>query len=211
MRDSATSAQTTIIDLIRHGEPDGGIKFRGSQDDPLSARGWSQMESAITPADEWDVVVASPLKRCRIFAEHIAATRNLPCHIEPELREISFGEWEGKTADLIEKEYGDLIRRFWADPLNNTPPGAEPLSAFQARVLSGWSRWLDNLEGQRVLVVCHGGTIRMLLAEVLGTPLEKSFAGVAIPFACRSRIRIDQTEHGRFSAMVSHSPLITND
>lgn len=208
MRDSATAAKTIYIDLIRHGEPEGGVKFRGSLDDPLSNLGWSQMESAITSTDQWDVVVASPLKRCRAFAEHVASTNNLPCHIEPELREISFGEWEGKTADVIEKESGDLIRQFWADPLNNTPPGAEPLTRFQTRVISGWNRWLDNLEGKRVLMVCHGGTIRMILAEVLGIPLEKSFAGVAIPFACRSRIRIDQTEYGRFSAMVSHSPLI---
>nr|WP_297797837.1 alpha-ribazole phosphatase family protein [uncultured Marinobacter sp.] len=195
---------TTTIDLIRHGEPAGGPMFRGSQDDPLSALGWQQMQAAISNKDEWDLVVTSPLLRCRRFAEQLATDRQLPLEHDERLREISFGDWEGMTADAILADAPEALTRFWNDPVAHPPPGGESMSEFHARVRDGWHHWCREAAGQRVLVVCHGGVIRMILAEVMGIPLNRSFSAMAVPYACRSRLRIDQSEHGVFSSLLSH-------
>lgn len=201
------SEHRTIIDLIRHGEPEGGPKFRGAQDDPLSELGWQHMAQAMREDDQWDAMISSPLRRCREFAQKLAAERNLPLAIEEGFREVSFGEWEGKTSAAVAEAYGDHLKNFWSNPVDHTPPGGEALGIFHRRVIESWSALLDRYSGQKVLLVCHGGIIRMVLAEVLGIPLERSFSGFAVPFACRSRIRIDRTSHGTFSALLSHTPL----
>lgn len=197
----------TIVDLLRHGEPQGGAKFRGSLDDPLSELGWQQMRKAIQHDDQWDVILSSPLQRCRAFADAIAAERRLPLSVEDGMREVGFGEWEGKTSAEVADSYGDHLKRFWSDPLANTPPGGEALGILHERVTACWNNLLQEHQGKKVLLVCHGGIIRVLLAEVLGIPLERSFSGFAVPFACRSRIRVDRSEHGTFHALLSHRPL----
>lgn len=195
---------TTTIDLIRHGEPAGGPMFRGSQDDPLSDLGWQQMRSAISDTDEWDLVVTSPLLRCRRFAEQLATDRQLPLERDERLREISFGDWEGMTADAILADAPEALNRFWNDPVAYPPPGGEAMVGFHSRVRDAWYHWCREAAGRRVLVVCHGGVIRMILAEVMGIPLNRSFSALAVPYACRSRVRIDQSEHGVFSSLLSH-------
>ena len=89
----------TTIDLIRHGEPVGGSKYRGQTDDPLSEKGWAQMRAALVGHQPWEVVVTSPLVRCRAFAEELAARLALPLEVDARLMEIGFGEWEGRTAE----------------------------------------------------------------------------------------------------------------
>ncbi|MDY6814987.1 MAG: histidine phosphatase family protein [Pseudomonadota bacterium] len=199
---AATS--TTLIDLIRHGEPRGGQRFRGTLDDPLSERGWQQMHAAITEEDRWDVIVSSPMQRCRFFAEEVASARGIPLHIAEDLREVCFGVWEGLTADAISERYGDDLARFRANPATFTPPEGEPMGDFRDRVVRSFRHWQTALAGQRVLVVCHGGVIRMILGDVLGVSLERSFVSVSVPYASRSRIRVDQSKHGEFRSLLSH-------
>ena len=59
------------IDLLRHGQPDGGDRFRGVRDDPLSETGWQQMRTSVNEMASWDVVVTSPLRRCADFAAEL--------------------------------------------------------------------------------------------------------------------------------------------
>ena len=197
---------TTVIDLIRHGEPEGGQMFRGSKDDPLSDTGWQQMIAAIAEGDQWDAIVSSPMQRCQHFAQQLADEHRIPLHIEKDLREIGFGEWEGLTAGQIQERYGDHLNRFWQDPIAFRPPGGEAVTDFYQRTIDSFDRWQQTLAGKRVLVVCHGGVIRMVLANVLGIPLERSFTGFAVPYACRSRIQVDQSEFGVFRSLISHQP-----
>ena len=197
---------TTMIDLIRHGEPEGGPMFRGSQDDPLSAKGWQQMQAAVTGDDHWDAIVSSPMTRCQRFAEKLAEQRQLPLYIDEDLREIGFGEWEGLTAEQVQQGYGDQLNRFWQDSINHLPPGGEAIADFHERVIRGFNRWQEQLAGQKILVVCHGGVIRMILADILGIPLAKSFTGFAVPYACRSQVRVDQSEFGVFRSLISLAP-----
>lgn len=196
---------TTFVDLIRHGEPDGGPMFRGSKDDPLSPQGWQQMKDAIAPDDHWDAILTSPLLRCGEFARTLAGQSDTPLHSDERLREIGFGDWEGLTAEAIQQRYGqDRLASFWADADSNAPPGGEPFGDFQGRVQAAWEDWTDRLRGQRVLLVCHGGVIRVVVGHVMGISRDRVLSALSVPYACRSRIRLDHTPYGKLSCLVSH-------
>lgn len=199
-----SSNLTTIVDLIRHGEPAGGPMFRGSQNDPLSELGWQQMLAGIANEETWDRVVTSPLLRCRQFAQRLADDRSIPLVQDDRLREISFGAWEGRTAAAIMAEDAEALTRFWADPVAHPPPGGEPMAGFHGRVRDAWHHWCREAAGQRILLVCHGGVIRTILAEVMSMPLSRSFSALAVPYACRSQIRIDHSDHGVLSCLQRH-------
>jgi broad specificity phosphatase PhoE len=152
-----------IAYLMRHGEPMGGVRYRGATDDPLSAAGWAQMQRALTSCGGFDGIVTSPLRRCADFARSLAQRSGLPLAVEPRFREMHFGEWEGQTPQTLMAVCPELLRQFWADPLAHPPPGAEPLDAFRNRVISAWSAHACAFEGQRLLLIVHGGTVRAIL------------------------------------------------
>ena len=180
----------TLIDLLRHGEPEGGVRFRGWVDDPLSSTGWEQMRESAGDTCHWDAVVTSPLLRCAEFARELAARHGLPVAVDERFKEMGFGEWEGKTPAEVAQQDAARLENFWRDPVNFPPPGGESLAAVQARVAEGWQDLLAQHGGRRVLLVCHGGVIRLVLAQALEIPLANLFR-LHVPFAALSRVRVD--------------------
>ncbi|WP_303905475.1 histidine phosphatase family protein [Thiohalomonas denitrificans] len=181
---------STTIDMIRHGEPVGGRKYRGQIDDPLSEKGWRQMREAVGDDCPWDAIVSSPLLRCRAFAAELAKQNAIALAYDARLKEIGFGEWEGKTAKTLMDEDPDILMRFWSDPLNNTPPGAETLVEFQNRIITVWHSILDEYAGRHILIVGHAGQMRMVIRHVLEMPLDRMFR-IQVPNAGVTRIRVD--------------------
>ena len=139
-----TAEPSHFFDLLRHGEPEGGDRFRGTRDDPLSETGWEQMRATVDGICPWDMIVSSPLKRCAAFAEELAQRHQLPLEVEPQLREIAFGEWEGASYQEMRHKHLQAFLDFFRDPLNNTPPGGEPLVACQERVHKAWDHLLQR-------------------------------------------------------------------
>ena len=161
-----------LIHLLRHGETEGGPRYRGSTDDVLTPLGWEQMWAAVSEHC-WDRVVTSPLVRCAAFAQALAERRGIPLEIDGRLREMHFGAWEGRSAAEIMAEDTDALTRFWQNPATNPPPGGEPLAEFQARVIKAWREIVRANSGQRVLLVSHGGPIRVVLCEIKQHPVER--------------------------------------
>lgn len=195
---------STLIDLIRHGAPEGGPKYRGSLDDPLSHEGWRQMQAAVQGHPAWDAIITSPLKRCAAFAETLGTQLNIPVTLEPRLQEMSFGRWEGRTALEIMKDDRERLVLFWQDPLNHTPPGGEPLMEFHPRVDAAWRDLLAQHKDQSVLVVAHGGVIRMILSLVLQLPLQH-LSRVVVEYASLSRVKMDEVEGRPMPRLVFHA------
>ena len=194
----------TTIDLIRHGEPVGGKKYRGQIDDPLSEKGWAQMRAAVADQHPWDAIVCSSLSRCRAFAEELAARHSLPLEDDSRFMEIGFGEWEGRSAAELLEHDPQALYRFWSDPLNNTPPNAETLADFEMRVINGWNDVLKNYHGQHVLLVGHAGMIRMIVRHVLDMPLERMFR-LQVALAGISRIQVEGEGETALPQLVFHS------
>lgn len=195
---------TTTIDMIRHGEPEGGRRYRGQLDDPLSEKGWRQMREAVGGHCPWQAVITSPLRRCAEFAAELAARHGLALEQEPRLMEIGFGAWEGRTAAELMAEDPDCLLRFWSDPLNNTPPGAETLNQFRSRIVAAWEAILERHAGRHVLVVGHAGQMRMVIRHVLEMPLERMFR-LQVENAGISRIRIDGEGETSLPRLIFHN------
>lgn len=185
-----SSSGFTHIDLIRHGEPEGGKRYRGQIDDPLSERGWRQMWDAIGERAPWQQIVTSPLARCRAFAAALAERHGLPLAVDARLMEIGFGRWEGRTAEQLRAEDPEQLARFYHDPVNARPAGAEPLAAFQARVIAGFADLVRAYPQRNVLVVTHAGVMRAVVAHVLGAPPEALYR-IDVAYAALTRIRFD--------------------
>lgn len=181
----------------------GGEKYRGHIDDPLSEKGWSQMRAAVADYHPWNAIVCSPLSRCQAFAQELAARHALPCHADPRFMEIHFGEWEGRTAEKLLEEDPQALYRFWSDPLNNTPPGAETLADFEARVIHGWNDLLKDHGNQHVLLVGHAGVIRMIIRHVLDIPLDRMFR-LQVALAGISRIRVEGEGETALPQLIFH-------
>ncbi len=162
-----------LIGLLRHGAVEGGNRFRGRTDDPLTAAGWDQMWAAVNNDVRWDGVVSSPLRRCTEFARALAQQRLIPLTLDARLAEMHFGTWEGRSAAELMSADPETLARFWDDPAAHAPPGAEPLACFAERVLEAWHGIVRDHPDQQVLLVTHGGVIRVILCHVLRRPVER--------------------------------------
>lgn len=164
----------SVIDLLRHGATEAGAVFCGKTDARLTAEGWQQLWQAVAETDPgWELIISSPLSRCRDFAHQLACRLKLPLRIEKDLQEMDFGAWEGRSAAELMETDAEALGRFWSDPLNNAPPQAESLADFQSRVLGAWQNILTDCSDQNLLLVTHGGVIRTLLCHIRNRPIEK--------------------------------------
>lgn len=179
------SAASTRIDLLRHGECVGGDIFRGSTDCALSAAGWRQMEAAVADL-AWEQIIASPLRRCRRFAEHLGQRLGVPVRLDDDWRECHFGAWEGRLRADLWAAHPAVLQRYFADPSSYTPAGGEPYSALALRVARAWQNLIAAHCGKRVLVIAHGGTLCALYLHLLALPAV-CFTRFAVPYACLSR------------------------
>ncbi len=204
---------TLTIDLLRHGEPEGGPMYRGSTDKVLTTEGWEQMEQAIklpqSMTPPWTQVVHSPLLRCCEFAIKVSQRYNIPNVEYTDLRELHFGDWEGRSFKEVAQNDKAAIQAFWLDPVKNMPPNGESITQLHERVTAVWNLLLQQYQGiqaqeplsqkplpqdsqpqdQHLLLVAHGGVIRSILCHVLGMQLE-SIQRITIPYACLSQVKI---------------------
>ncbi|SEE30863.1 alpha-ribazole phosphatase family protein [Pseudomonas migulae] len=164
---------TLRLDLLRHGETELGGGLRGSLDDALTDTGWSQMRAAVVEQGPWDRLVSSPLQRCARFAQELGAQLGLPVQLDKDLQELHFGAWEGQNAAALMETDAEALGLFWADPYSFTPPQGERVEDFSTRVLAAVARLHEAYAGERVLVISHGGVMRLLLAQARGLPREQ--------------------------------------
>lgn len=164
---------TLRLDLLRHGETELGGGLRGSLDDALTEKGWAQMRAAVMAGGPWDRLISSPLQRCARFAAELGEQLNLPVQLETDLQELHFGVWEGQSAAALMETDAEALGLFWADPYSFTPPQGEPVSDFADRVLGAVARLHQAYAGERVLLISHGGVMRLLLAQARGLPREQ--------------------------------------
>ena len=174
----------TKIDVIRHGEPEGGRRYRGySVDDPLSDAGWKQMWDAVPDNAPWQHIVSSPLSRCLAFSNALAEKLGIEVSVKDDMKEIGFGDWEGKTPEEILESDPAALDHFYADPVHNRPNGAEPLDTFSDRVWAAYNAIVNEHQNQHVLIVAHAGVARAITANILGMSLDNVYSKLRIEYA----------------------------
>jgi broad specificity phosphatase PhoE len=159
---------TTLL-LVRHGETDWNRdgRWQGQSDTHLNDVGREQAAQLAERLDGVDVVYASDLARARETADILAVRLELPVLVDRRLRERSFGAWEGRTRPEIEADFAAAHARWLA----GDGPGAddaEPFADFAGRVRSFLDDVLERHPDETVLVVAHGGSIRVIHALAKG-------------------------------------------
>ena len=155
---------TTLL-LVRHGETDWNRdrRWQGHADLPLNDDGRRQAQALADGLAEepLDAIYSSDLARAYETARTVAERKGLPVAVDPDLREIDVGAWEGLTSDEIEERWpGDLSR--WRAGEASLGRGGETREQLHERIVRAARRIAAAHPGQRVLVVSHGGALRAL-------------------------------------------------
>jgi broad specificity phosphatase PhoE len=119
-----------------------------------------------------ELVLCSPLTRALETAKPAAAALGLELETDERLRELDFGEWEGKTLPELREEDPDAVHLF-VENAEHGFPGGEPLSGGAERVLAVFADLGRSHAGRTVLVVAHNTLLRLALCRILGIPLGR--------------------------------------
>ena len=192
----------SLLHLVRH-LPAAGAQGRaiGHTDLGLADHG-----AAATWADAWplgrpDRLVTSPLARARQTAHALGRAWGLDLEAEPALMEMDFGRWDGRTWADLEAEDGDALGAWMADWTATPAPGGESFADVQRRI-GAWLGALEDgeagganggLEGGDVVAVAHAGSIRAVLAHVLGLGAGNAFR-LAVAHGALTTVRLSPPE-----------------
>ena len=177
--------------LARHGETEWNAlgRLQGHTDIPLNEAGRAQARALAASVATAGIaaVVTSDLLRARETGEIVAAALGLGAPvIEPGLRERRFGVFEGLTRDECAARHPEAWQAWQAR--TGGPADAEPRERAIARMVEALSR-LAAIEGGPLLVVSHGGVMRLWLMEILGED---------VPFITNASVFGIEHEGGRF-------------
>jgi broad specificity phosphatase PhoE len=170
---------------IRHGETAWSRerRFSGIRDIPLTERGQRQADALARALTDERVaaVYTSPLERARVCAEIVARPHRLSVRIEPALREMAFGEWEGLTRADIETGTSAMMATWRTSPERAAPPGGERLVDVVARVGKGLQQIRDSHPEGVVVLVSHAIVLRLIVLDALGLGPERLWSLDASP------------------------------
>lgn len=165
--------------FVRHGETiwNKTGRYQGSTDVPLSELGHEQAEKAALwfQKEHFDGVISSPLRRARETAEAIAAEHHLDVEIDPLLQELCFGDWEGKTAEEIEKLWPGMIEKMYRRPELLSLPHGESFADCQKRGLSAIRNLTERGDEKSYVIVSHGAILRTIVCGMLQLPLSRAW------------------------------------
>ena len=175
-----TSSEVKQLFLIRHGESTWNQERRiqGNLDPGLSERGKAQaaLLAGRLKGRAFAALYTSPLRRALNTAAILGESTGLVPRPIDGLREIRLGAWEGKTVAEIRITAGNLYDHWIDRPLDvSSPPGGEEIRSFQQRAVGA----IDSVRRAHIdgnlLVVTHGGVIKVYLCHILGLDLNRVF------------------------------------
>lgn len=159
--------------LIRHAQTvwNAAGRVQGQANPPLSETGVAQCRLLGERFNgvHLDSLVTSDLERARLTAGAVSAATGAEVVLEPGLREVGLGRWEGIDGETLRREHGDLYERWLAEPTWDLVPDGEGTEAFRDRVLGALGQVVNGCpDDQTVAVVTHIGVIRLVLSTVFG-------------------------------------------
>jgi probable phosphoglycerate mutase len=166
----------TELLIVRHGEsaparPGEQFALTDGHGDPeLAPDGqWQAEQLGVRLAQERiDAIYVTSLRRTHETAAPLAARLGLEPIVEPDLREVYLGEWEGGVYRQKAAEGDPAFREAMAQGEWGLIPGAETTEELRTRTVAAIERIVERHPDQRVVVVSHGGVIGCLLAHTTG-------------------------------------------
>jgi broad specificity phosphatase PhoE len=183
-----------IIYFLRHGETTasqtGG--YCGTLDPDLTPAGYQMAEDFALAYQSvpWAAVFSSPLRRAVATARPLCEAAGIRMQLQDGLKEIAFGQWEGKTPEEVNREFHDDYVRWLTDPGWNAPTGGQKGIDIARRS----SLVLEQIEKTyttgNVLVVSHKTTTRIMLCSLLGIDVGRFRDRISMPVASISIVEI---------------------
>lgn len=190
-----------IIYFLRHGETTasqtGG--YCGTLDPDLTPAGYQMAEDFADAYKSlaWRAVFSSPLRRAAATARPLCEAVGIQMELKEGLKEIAYGQWEGKTPEEVNREFHDDYVRWLADPGWNAPPGGERGIDIARRSSLVVEEIEQACSSGNVLVVSHKATTRIMLCSLLGIDVGRFRDRISMPVASISIVE-----------MAMHGPLL---
>ena len=165
--------------LFRHGETANSkeVCFNGHYDVGLSERRQKQFLNwaEILKKENLKAIYSSDLQRTRKSAQCIANKHGLEPITFPELRELSFGSWEGMSFTEVEATYPGELKERMQSLATFQADGGETYPQLQSRVIPKYEEIVACHSNDQIVMVCHGGVNRIILGHLLGIPIDRIF------------------------------------
>ncbi len=173
-----TFTATSLL-LVRHGVTAFSVekRFSGVGDPPLIEQGRLQAKAVaarLASRGGIDLVVTSPMSRCRETASVIASLVGAPIEQDDDLREVDFGVWEGLTLETVEERWPRELSKWLADP-TISPPEGESYDSLRYRISRAQQRLVNRHRGMTLCVVTHSRPVASFVAAALSAPLESMY------------------------------------
>ncbi|MEH2114837.1 histidine phosphatase family protein [Nostoc sp.] len=184
--------------FLRHGQTEcsRNNSFCGSIDSELTPEGLEMAKafaSAYSSMD-WTAIFCSPMRRTVLIAKPLSEAIGIEPQFRDGLKEINYGKWEGKTPEVISREYHDDYIRWSADPAWNGPTSGEMGVTIASRAIQVIEEIKRLYSSGNVLVVSHKATIRIILSSLLGIDVGRFRFRLGCPVASVSIVEF--TSHG---------------
>jgi alpha-ribazole phosphatase len=165
---------------VRHGQTSWNQegKYQGHSDISLNERGIKQgnLVAKRLAKEKISAIYSSDLLRAQQTAEAIAEYHGLSVITKPEFREINFGIWEGLTYQEIMADWPEILTAMYSKPDEIGPPQGESFQVVKQRVTRSLQECIAEHQEQTIVLVSHGGTMRVLLCAALGIGLDKMWS-----------------------------------
>lgn len=162
--------------LIRHGQTEWNAtgRWQGQADPPLNETGRAQARQTAQEliSQKIEVLISSDLRRARETAEIIGGAIGLPVELEPRLREINLGDWQGLYSDDIRTRWPDEMRVWIESPLAIRPPNGESIRELADRVVTAITDLVACYPDRCVGLVAHELPIASIIVRSRGIPLS---------------------------------------
>ncbi len=190
-----------IIYFLRHGETTASQKggYCGTLDPDLTPEGYQMAEdfADVYKLLPWAAVFSSPLRRAVATAKPLCEASGITMQLKEGLREIAYGQWEGKTPEEVNGEFHDDYVRWLTDPGWNAPTGGQKGIDIARRSSLVIEEIEQTCSSGNVLVVSHKATTRIMLCALLGIDVGRFRDRLSMPVASVSIVE-----------MALHGPLL---
>ena len=156
--------------LIRHGQTDWNLegRYQGQSNVSLNQTGREQAHSVAQKINKhkFELIYTSDLDRAKETSGIIAAELNIPIEVDPRLREINQGEWEGKHVDVIKNLFSEMWKLRTVSASNIRPPGGETVEEVGARVYAALNDIAAQYPNGQIIIVSHGLALATVICKV---------------------------------------------
>ncbi|OAI43686.1 hypothetical protein AYO38_10480 [bacterium SCGC AG-212-C10] len=205
-----TKKPPTRILITRHGQTVTNTegRFCGHSETDLTPRGKEQASALGRRLRDTEVhaVYTSDLGRAMETAALILEGREITASVDPDLRELHYGEWELEKGTVVQRRYAEQHRLMRAEDPAWHPPGGENVATVRKRTHAALQRIIRKHTHQTVLIVSHGTAINCMLSEVLGAPVSHTFR-ISIGNCGLSEVIIER-KHAVISLLNDQSHLV---